>query len=58
LTVQKQSGTPAIPLRVVLHLPPGAQVAKAIPEPAGIEDGTVIFDLLLATDQRIEIVFR
>lgn len=58
LTVQKQSGAPAIPLRVTIDLPPGAQVVKAVPQPAGIEGGTVIVDLSLATDQQIEIVFR
>ena len=58
LTVQKQSGAPAIPLRVALRLPPGAQVAKAVPEPAGIEDGALVFDLSLATDQHVEVVFR
>lgn len=58
LTVQKQSGTPAVPLTVVVQLPPGAQVVEAIPEPAGIQDGAVSFDLSLATDQQIEIAFR
>jgi hypothetical protein len=58
LTVQKQSGTPAIPLRVTVHLPLGVQVVDAIPEPAGVQDGAVTVDLLLATDQQIEIVFR
>ncbi len=58
LTVQKQSGTPAILLRVVVDLPPGAHVVESIPQPAGIQDGTISFDLSLATDQQIEIVFR
>jgi len=58
LTVQKQSGTPAIPLRVMVDLPPGAQVVEAVPQPAGVQDGAISFDLSLATDQQIEIVFR
>jgi hypothetical protein len=58
LTVQKQSGAPAIPLRVTVHLPPGAQVVEAIPETASVQGSTVTVELSLATDRRIEIVFR
>ena len=58
LTVQKQSGAPAIPLRVAVHLPPAAQLVTATPQPFGVQGGAVAFDLSLATDQEIELVFR
>ena len=58
LTVQKQSGTPPILLRVAVHVPPDAYVVRATPEPAATQVGEVMFELLLTTDQQIEIVFR
>jgi len=58
LTVQKQSGTPPIPLRVAVHLPPDTTLVRATPEPAAIQAGAVMFELSLTTDQQIEIVFR
>ncbi|MBN1136039.1 MAG: DUF4012 domain-containing protein [Anaerolineae bacterium] len=58
LTVQKQSGTPPILLRVAVRLPPDVYVVKATPEAAAIEVGEVKLELYLATDQQIEIIFR
>jgi hypothetical protein len=58
LTVQKQSGTPPILLRVAVHVPHDAYVVRATPEPAAIQVGEVMFELSLTTDQQIEIVFR
>jgi Protein of unknown function (DUF4012) len=62
LTVQKQSGTPAVPLRVTVHLLPGAQVVRATSGLATaqyqIEDGDLVFNLDLAVDRQIEVVFR
>ncbi len=58
LTVQKQSGTPSIQLRVAVQLPPDAYVVRATPEQAVIQAGEAVFELSLTTDQQIEIVFR
>ena len=58
LTVQKQSGTPSIQLRVAVQLPPDAYVVRATPEQAAIQAGEAVFELSLTTDQQIEIVFR
>jgi len=58
LLVQKQSGTPAIPLHVTALLPAGAELVGAEPEPAQAGAGRLSFDLDLTTDQQLEIVFR
>jgi len=57
LLVQKQSGTPGIPLRLIVNLPPGARVHSSTPEPAEIAGDELRYSLSLATDQRIEISF-
>jgi hypothetical protein len=57
LLVQKQSGTPAIPLRVEVTLPPGARIVLVSPEPVEVAGGVAIFSLSLATDQEIDITF-
>jgi hypothetical protein len=57
LLVQKQSGTLAIPARVVLMLPAGARIISASPELARVTDDTASFALSLATDQRIDVLF-
>jgi len=57
LLVQKQSGTPAIPARVVLTLPAGARIISASPELAQVTNDTAGFALSLATDQRIGVLF-
>jgi hypothetical protein len=57
LLVQKQSGTPAIPLRLVVTLPSGCRVLASTPEPAEITGDEMIYSLPLATDQQIEITF-
>jgi hypothetical protein len=62
LTVQKQSGTAAIPLRVTVTLPAGAQVVRVTSDlaafPFQIEEGGVVLEMDLAADRQIEIVFR
>ncbi len=57
LLVQKQSGTGAIPVRVMLMLPPGARIVSASPEPAEIDGAVAAFALSLATDQEVDITF-
>jgi hypothetical protein len=57
LLVQKQSGTGAIPARVVLTLPAGARIISASPELAQAADDTASFALSLATDERIDVLF-
>jgi hypothetical protein len=58
LLVQKQSGAPAIPLRVTVALPPGSRIVETIPVPTSVQANIVIFDLSLATDQYIEVAFQ
>ncbi len=57
LLAQKQSGTGAIPLRVMLTLPPGARIVSASPDPAEVTGDVVAFALSLATDREIDISF-
>jgi hypothetical protein len=57
LLVQKQSGTPAIPLRVVVTLPPGARLLSSSPEPDDAAGNLLSFSLSLETDQQIDLSF-
>jgi hypothetical protein len=57
LLVQKQSGTPAISLKVVVTLPPGAQLLSSSPEPADVAGNLLSFSLSLETDQQIVLSF-
>ena len=57
LLVQKQSGTPAIPLSFVVTMPSGFRVLSSAPEPAEIAGDEMSYSLSLATDQQIEIIF-
>ncbi len=57
LLAQKQSGIVAIPLRVTMTLPQGAQIVSYSREPAEITGDTIAFVLSLATDQEIDITF-
>jgi hypothetical protein len=58
LTVQKQSGTPAIPLRVTVSLPADAHLVTALPSPTDVQGNVIIFDLSLGIDQSIDLVFQ
>ena len=57
LLVQKQSGTPAIPLNLAVALPAGAELRSSSPEPVEVAGDLVRFSLRLATDQVIDITF-
>ncbi|MGD8626887.1 MAG: DUF4012 domain-containing protein [Anaerolineae bacterium] len=52
LRVQKQPGTEAVPLRLEIQLPPGAQLAEVQPE------GLPALDTDLRHDQDVSILFR
>jgi hypothetical protein len=58
LLVQKQSGTRDIPLRVVLTLPPGAEVTSLSAGGRQPEPGQVVFRTKLNEDQVFEVFFR
>lgn len=58
LLVQKQPGTPAVPITVTIEMPRGAAVTSANPPPIASEGGQLRFELRLNTDQRIEVRFR
>lgn len=58
LLVQKQSGTPAIPLQVTVTVPPGSSIVGTRPVPTSVQGETMIFDLSLTTDQFIEVAFQ
>jgi hypothetical protein len=57
LLVQKQSGAAAIPARVSVLLPPGAPLVAATPAPQTAEGNMLTFELSLAEDRRVQIVF-
>jgi hypothetical protein len=57
LLVQKQSGTPAIPLRLTVTAPAGTRVFSSTPEPAEMAGDELRYSLSLATDQQIDISF-
>jgi hypothetical protein len=52
LRVRKQPGTDAVPLRVEITLPPGAELVAAVPA------GLPVVDTDLRTDREFEILFR
>ena len=57
LLLQKQSGTDAMPVKVMLTLPAGARLVSASPSPT-VQSGAVLeFDLRLDVDQQIEVVY-
>lgn len=58
LLVQKQSGTLSIPLEVAVSLPPGSRLVSAEPEPYVVQDDALAFQLVLAADQHIDILFQ
>ena len=58
LTVQKQAGAKAVPLQVVLDLPPGANLVSAEPAARQPKPGRVVFKTTLAEDQVFEVVFN
>ena len=62
---QKQPGTPAIPLRLVLTLPPGAVAQRSSPVPAALVAGAnsasgtqLKFALEVSSDLTLEVLFR
>jgi hypothetical protein len=59
LTLQKQSGTEALPVKVVLTLPPGARVfpEQVHPQPMRQAGATLEFDLALDQDQQVKVEF-
>jgi hypothetical protein len=58
LTVQKQPGAPAMPLRVRILLPTGAVIKESDPEPVAGPGQALAYDLTLDTDQSIRISFE
>ncbi len=58
LTVQKQAGTGALPLRVRVRLPAGAQVVETQPAPSTVEGTVLEFALTLEMDRAVQVVFR
>jgi hypothetical protein len=58
LLVQKQSGAPPIPLKVTVSLPPSSRLVMAEPEPHVVQDNALTFQLSLAADHHVEIVFH
>jgi len=57
LLVQKQSGTPGIPLTVIVTMPSGARILSSMPEPAEVAGDVLSFSLSLAMDQLVDISF-
>jgi hypothetical protein len=57
LKVQKQSGREAIPVQVKVRLPNTAVLVSTSHDIASQEDDTLVFNLLLAQDQMVDVVF-
>jgi hypothetical protein len=58
LLVQKQPGTRAVPLRVRVLLPPGADVAASEPQPTSVTGQEVEYALTLETDRCLAMTLR
>jgi hypothetical protein len=58
LNIQKQPGTPALPVTFKLRMPPNATLVAASPEPTASQDGTLTFTLALDTDKTIAVTFE
>jgi hypothetical protein len=58
LLVHKQSGTPGIPLRVSVSLPPGARLVRTAPEPTAVQGSLLTFELVLDEDRTVDVVWR
>ncbi len=57
LALQKQPGVEALPIKVTLTLPPGAQLTSVEPNPDHQSQTTLEFTLVLDTDRKIEVVY-
>ena len=58
LLIQKQPGTMALPVQVTVELPLGTELLAGEPEPSAVEGNILQYQLSLATDRRIELVFH
>lgn len=58
LTIQKQPGTEAVPLRVMMVLPAEAEITAVSPTPAVRGRNTLTFELTLRTDQTLRVEWR
>lgn len=58
LTVQKQSGTDAFPLRVTVTAPAGMQIVSASPSAKSMTSNTVRFETTLLTDREFRVLMR
>jgi len=55
LTLQKQSGTGDVPIKVTLTLPTGARLLAASPRPVMQSGASLEFDLKLDMDRQLEV---
>ena len=58
LFVQKQPGTLALPCKVEVVLPPGSEVVLSQPGPTHSEGNELVYELVLQTDQYLELEYR
>ncbi len=58
LVVEKQAGTDAVPVKVRIQLPAGAQISSAQPEPLSHQEGVVSYDLYLRRDRSLALTLR
>ena len=56
LTLQKQPGTHATPVRIELRLPDSASVVHSTPKPESQTDSTLAYTLALEQDQTLQII--
>jgi hypothetical protein len=58
LVMEKQAGTEAVPVRVRIQLPSGAELSSAQPEPHSQQEGVISYDLNLRRDRSLALTLR
>jgi hypothetical protein len=58
LVVQKQPGTRGVSLRVLILLPPGAEIQRSSPEPSSVTADGLEYAFTLETDQVVSLTFQ
>lgn len=58
LVVQKQPGTHAVPLRMLILLPPGVEVEMSDPKPTSMTSAELEYAFTLETDQVLKVIIR
>ncbi len=58
LAIDKQAGINAYPMRISITVPPGKQIESISPEPISSTDRTLVFELIVDADMKIDVQLR